>query len=403
MGAAVSREERSRTLRRMPADDPEDERAGGPPPGPSERAWVHPSEMTAFVARDRSAAGPRTRWAALVVGLAVVASVAAVVVAINLGDNGRSTQPAAQTTAVQRIASAVAPSVVAIRLTHGDETRRASGVCVQPGQIVTSAHALEGATTISVVTADGHTVSATEVGRDPVSDLALLAVADTSVRPAKLGESDGLAVGQQVVGIATSASGRHGWIDVGSIGSLTRAFAWGNGVAVPGLIETDMTASEAHSGGALVDSRGTVVGILVVPPDASTAGFSLPIDQARDVAAQLLAGGRARHGWLGVLATDAGDRAGGGARVQGVVSGSPADRAGITQGDVIVDLRLGNSTTSISSTEQLMAEVARRKPGEKLDFTLYREGGKRRIAVRLGDQMDASSATTSAAAQGATP
>lgn len=387
----------------MPGHDPEDERAGGPPPDPSERAWVHPSEMTAFVARHRPATGPRARWAALVAGVGVVAAVAGVVVAVNLVDDGGSTQPAAQTTAVQRIASAVAPSVVAIRLTHGDTTRRASGVAVQPGQVVTSAHALEGTTAISVVTADGHVVSAKEVGRDAVSDIALLAVDDTSVPPATLGESEGLAAGQQVVGVATSASGRHGWIDVGRIGSLTKSFVWGNGVAVPGLIETDMTASEEHSGGALVDSRGTVVGILVVPPDASTAGFSLPIHRARDVAAQLLASGRARHGWLGVLATDAGDRAGGGARVQGVVSGSPADRAGITQGDVIVGFRIGNSTTAISSTEQLMAEVARRKPGEKLDFALYREGGKRHIPVRLGDQVDASSATTSAAAQGTAP
>jgi putative serine protease PepD len=222
------------------------------------------------------------------------------------------------------------------------------------------------------------------------------------VRPAKLGASDGLSVGEQVVGVASSASGRNGWVDVGEIGSLNRAFVWGQGVAVPGLIETDMTASEEHSGGALVDSQGAVVGILVVPPDASTAGFSLPIDEARDVAAQLLASGRARHGWLGVLATDATDRAGGGARVQGVVTGSPSDRAGLEQGDVIVDFRIGNSTTAISSTAQLMAEVGRRKPGEKLELTLYREGGKRHLAVRLGDQQDAAS-TTSAAAPGNVP
>src|SRR5262249_54648441 len=193
------------------------------------------------------------------------------------------------------------------------------------------------------------------------------------------------------------------WVDVGEIGSLNRSFVWGESVAVPGLIETDLTASEENSGGALVDSSGRVVGILVVPPGASTAGFSLPIDQARGVPAQRPAGGRAPHGWLGVLATDAIDRAGGGARVQGVVTGSPADRAGLAQGDVIVEFRIGNSTTAISSMPQLMAEVGRRKPGEKLDFALYREGGKRHVAVRLGDQMDTSSTTTSGAAPGNAP
>jgi S1-C subfamily serine protease len=386
----------------MPADESEDERAGGPPPDPSDRAWVHPSELTAFVPRSRPVWG-RPRWAALAVGIAVVAAVAGVVVAVNLGETGRSPQPAARSTGVQQIASAVAPSVVAIRLTGGGQTRNESGVCLQPGQIVTSAHALEGATAISVVTSDGHTVPAAEVGRDPVSDLALLAVDEASVRSAELGASDGLAVGQRVVGVASSTSGRHRWVDAGQIESFNRSFVWGDGVAVPGLIETDMTAGEEHSGGALVDSQGAVVGILVVPPDASTAGFSLPIDQARDVAAQLLAGGRARHGWLGVLAADATDRAGGGARVQGVVTGSPADRAGLAQGDVIVAFRVGTSTTAISSMAQLMAEVGRRKPGERLDLTLYREGGKRHLAVRLGDQMDATSTTTSAAAPGDAP
>jgi S1-C subfamily serine protease len=385
----------------MPGDDPEDERAGGPPPDPSDRVWVHPSEMTAFVARDRPATGRRARWAALAVGVGVVAAVAAVVLVVNLGDSNRSGRPPTQSTAVQRIASAVAPSVVAIRLTRGDETGRASGVCVQRGQIFTSAHVLEGATAISVVTSDGHVLSATEVGRDPVSDLALLAVDEASTRPAKIGSSGKLSIGQQVVGVASSTSGQR-WVDVGAIGSLNRTFVWSQGVSVPGLIETDITATAEHSGGALVDSQGAVVGILVVPPDASTAGFSLPVDQAREVASQLLAGGRARHGWLGVLATDATDRAGGGARVQGVVTGGPADRAGVAQGDVIVDFRVGNSTTAIASMPQLMAEVGRRKPGEKLDLTLYREGGKRHVAVRLGDQMDAGS-TTSAAAPGIAP
>src|SRR5215213_3230740 len=94
-------------------------------------------------------------------------------------------------------------------------------------------------------------------------------------------------------------SGRHRWVDVGEIGAFNRAFVWGQGVSVPGLIETDMTAGDEHSGGALVDSRGAVVGILVVPPDSSTAGLALPIDQAREVAAQLTARGSAQHGWLG--------------------------------------------------------------------------------------------------------
>ncbi len=375
----------------MPGQGPEDERAGGPPPDPSDRAWVHPTEMTSFVASSRLASGRRSRWTALATGLAVVVALAGVVFAMTVGES--SHRSAVRIGAVQRIAATVAPSVVAVRIARDGQPGRASGVCVNAGQVVTSAHALDGATSISVVTADGRTFPAVAAGSDPVSDLALLTVDAGTTRPAALGASQDLAPGQQVIGVAVSASGRHRWVDTGEIASFNRIFVWGEGVSVPGLIETDMTASEEHSGGALVDSRGSVVGILVVPPDASTAGLALPIDEARDVATQLGAQGHAEHGWLGVLAADAADRPGGGARVQAVLPAGPADRAGLAQGDVIVEVGRGTSTTAISSMAQLMAEVGRRKPGERVDVTLYRETGKRRVTVKLGDQNDAGSAT----------
>ncbi len=375
----------------MPGNDPEDERSGGPPPDPSDRTWVHPTELTSFVATKRRRSTRRARWVALAAGLAVVAGVAGVVVLLTRSDTTQSAKPAARSGAVQRIVASLTPSVVAVRMTRGDDTTKASGVCVQAGQILTSAHALEGATSVSVITADGHTLPAAEAARDPVTDLALLTVDAASTYPATLGASEGLEVGQQVVGVAVSASGHHRWVDVGEIASFNRSFVWGQGVSVPGLIDTDMTAGEEHSGGALVDGRGAVIGILVVPPGSSTAGLALPIDQARDVAAQLTARGSAAHGWLGVWATDDTDRPGGGARVQGVVPGSPADRAGVVQGDVIVDLGKTGTPTAISSVTQLMSEVGKRKPGERLNVTLYRDRGKRHYTVELGDQQDAQS------------
>jgi putative serine protease PepD len=373
----------------MPGDDPGDERAGGPPPDPSDRTWVHPSELTSFVATRRPRSSRRARWAAVAAGLAVVAAVAGVVAVMSVNDTGDSS-PQARSGAVQRVVAGLAPSVVAVRMARGEDTGRASGVCVQAGQVVTSAHALEGADSVSVVTADGRTLPAALTASDPATDLALLTVDGGSMHPAPLGASAGLDVGQQVIGVAASASGRHRWVDVGEIGSFNRAFVWGpESVSVPGLIETNMTAGEEHSGGALVDSRGTIVGILVVPPDSSTAGLAIPIDLARDVAAQLRARGSARHGWLGVWATDDTERVGGGARVQGVVPGSPADDAGLEQGDVIVDVGKAGSTTAVASVSQLMSEVGRRKPGERVNVTVFRDRGKRRIAVELGDQQDA--------------
>ena len=371
----------------MPGNDPDDERSGGPPPDPSDRIWVHPSELTSFVARSRPRSSRRARWIALATGVAVVAAVAGVVAVMTVNDSSRSASPP-RTTAVQRIVATLAPSVVAVRTAGGVGTGQASGVCVQAGQVVTSAHALDGASAVAVVTSDGRTLPAGVVASDPVSDLAVLTVDGRSTQPAQLGASAGLEVGQQVVGVA-AGSGRHPWVDVGQIGAFNRAFVWDEGVSVPGLIQTNVTAGTQHSGGALVDRRGTVVGILVVPPDSSTAGLALPIDQARDVAAQLTARGSVEHGWLGVWATDDTDRVGGGARVQGIVPGSPADRAGVEQNDVIVEVGKAGTTTAVASVSQLMSEIGKRKPGDRVSMTLYRDRGKRRVGVELGDQRDA--------------
>jgi putative serine protease PepD len=382
----------------MAGHDPEDERAGGPPPDPSDRTWVHPSEMTSFVATSRPRSSRRGRWVALAAGVAVVAAVAGIVAVMTVNDSGRPVSQA-RNGAIQRVVAALAPSVVAVRTTRGDETGRASGVCVQAGQILTTAHAVDGANTVSIITADGRTMPAAVDASDPVSDLAVLAVDGKNMQPAQLGVSAGLEVGQQVVGVAAASAGRHRWVDVGEIGAFNHTFVWGQGVSVPGLIQTDVTAGGEHSGGALVNSRGAVIGILVVPPDSSTAGLALPIDEARDVTAQLTARGSAEHGWLGVWATDDTDRVGGGARVQGVVPGSPADDAGLEQGDVIVDVAKAGSPTAISSVAQLMSEVGRRKPGEKMNVTLYRDRGKRRISLELGDQRDAGTTAGSVPAE----
>src|SRR5262249_23239642 len=143
------------------------------------------------------------------------------------------------------------------------------------------------------------------------------------------------------------------------------------------------------SGGALVDDRGAVVGILLVPPDSSTAGLALPIDQARDVAAQLTARGAVEHGWLGVWATDDTDRARGGARVQGGVPGSPAAPAGMGRGEVMGEVGRGETPTGVASVSQLRSEVGKRRPGAGVGVTLSRDRGRRRVGVELGDQREA--------------
>src|SRR5262245_30219217 len=181
----------------MPGNDPEDESSGGPPPDPSDRIWVHPSELTSFVARSRPRSSRRARWVALAAGLAVVATVAGIAALMTVNNPSKSARPA-RSGAVQRIVATLAPSVVAVRAARGDETSQASGVCVQAGQIVTSADALDGTSAVAVVTSDGRTLPADVVATDPVSDLAVLSVDGTITQPAQLGASAGLQVGQRV-------------------------------------------------------------------------------------------------------------------------------------------------------------------------------------------------------------
>jgi putative serine protease PepD len=162
--------------------------------------------MASFVATSRPRSSRRGRWVALAAGVAVVAAVAGVVAVMTVNDSGR---PASQSRngAIQRVVAALAPSVVAVRTTRGDETGRASGVCVQAGQVLTTAHAVDGANTVSIVTADGRTMPAAVDASDPASDLAVLTVDGKNMQPAQLGASAGLEVGQQVVGVAAASSG----------------------------------------------------------------------------------------------------------------------------------------------------------------------------------------------------
>src|SRR5262249_6171643 len=116
---------------------------------------------------------------------------------------------------------------------------------------------------------------------------------------------------------------------------------------------------------------------------------ALPIDQARDVAAQLTARGAVEHGWLGVWATDDTDRAGGGARVQGVVPGSPAAQAGMEQGDVIVEVGKGGTPTAVASGSQQRSDVGTRGLGAGVRVGLHGAGGGGRAGVALGHQGEA--------------
>lgn len=370
-------------------DEADDDAASGEPPHPLDRVWFHPSELSGYMAATPARLGG-LEWglaaAAALLGAVVTVLVLAVAGALD-GDTARLTS--SHFTAVggaggdvAQVVKLAAPSILAVRVETPFGVATGSGVALGRTQVLTSASLLAGAApdTVTVSTPDGRVLDATIAGTDADTDLALLMVQtrhDGHLTAARLGATDPLVVGQPVVALGITG-GDHRWAGPGVVSALGRLATSTSGVVMAGLVETDVTPGDAVGGGALLDASGAVIGILV----RSAPGRALPIDVARDIADQLATGGRAHHGWIGVDAVDAGDRSGGGARVTAVVAGGPAEVAGIAVGDVIVVV----GTDRVSDTPDLMAAVARRRPGDPVGVTLWRASKRVHRDVDLGQR-----------------
>jgi S1-C subfamily serine protease len=384
------------TVRLVPEHDDDDSDASGPPPDPLDRVWLHPSELHSFLAtpepRPRASRPRRTA----LVGFALVGALAiAVSLLVALTDVVDDDSETPLATGVDVFSPNGVPadmvlvagaSIVTVQVARADGTAKASGVCIEDGVVLTSAHALEGATAVTVATGE-HRLPAEAAGADPGTDLALLRVDALDAPPARLGSSDRLREGEWVLGLAAGAKADQHWVNVGAISEFDRLFVSPAGAVVAGLIDTETGAGRVHSGGVVLDARGAVVGILTVPAGSAPSGLAVPIDIARDVAQQLATTGTAAHGWLGLSGTDDTERASGGALVDEVLPSSPAERAGLAHGDVIIAIADGQTTVAVSGIRGLMTEVTRRRPGDALELTVLRDGAKRRVAVKLGEQV----------------
>jgi len=373
-----------------------DDVQSGPPPNPLDRPWVHPTELSSFVAAPEAPqreARPR-EWA-IGIGSAVAAVIATVLVLVAFGALGgrhRSPLPPPVVTnpgdvidysVAERVGAAVAPSVVTVRA--GGETTKpvGSGVVLKSDRVITAAHLLNGATTVEVSTSAGESLTAHVVGSDPQTDLALLAVGDADLALATLGSSSPLRVGQTVVAV-TATRGNHYKVGINVVSDHDVMVDAGTGIDVAGLVETGISVSPDMAGGALVDPNGNVVGILTHPAGPGPDGLAIPVALVRDVEDQLDSSGssgKVTHGWIGVLCDPAdADLTGGGAQVQAVVPGSPAAKAGLQQGDIVV--RAGAS--SVSGRPDLVAAVRTLRPQESLDLQYQRDGKMRSTTVTLG-------------------
>ena len=326
---------------------------------------------------------------------------------VQVGASGGDT-PTGGTADVVAVARVVLPSVVSIEIRSAAEAGTGSGIVLsRDGYILTNNHvvaAAAGGGTIRVSLGDGSVLSAKTVGRDPTSDLAVVKVAGaTNLRPATLGRSASLVVGDPVVAIG-SPLGLAGTVTSGIVSALHRPVRAGGGggdtTAVIDAIQTDAAINPGNSGGPLVDAKGQVVGINsaiatlggsgVGAPGGQQSGniglgFSIPIDEARRVASQLIDSGHATHPVIGVRAEDADSGQAApthaGARVVAVVAGGPADRAGIRSGDVIT--KVGGQR--IGGIDELIVAVREHAIGDKVRVSFSRGGSTHRVAVTLAD------------------
>ena len=318
--------------------------------------------------------------------------------------NSKTSTPAADGS-VEAVAAAVLPSVVSIEVTTAQGGGEGTGIVLSSdGLILTNNHvvagAASGAGSISVTLNDGSTASASIVGRDPVTDLAVIKAKGVSgLTKATLGSSADLAPGEQVVAIG-SPLGLQGTVTSGIVSALNRPVRTGdatgteNASTVIDAIQTDAAINPGNSGGPLVNLRGEVVGInsAIASLGASAGGqsgsiglgFSIPIDQARTIAKELIDTGSATHAQLGVsvgnASTNGSSTFSDGASVAAVTAGGAAAKAGLAAGDIIT--KVGDR--SVDSADALIAAIRSHRPGDSVVLTYTHNGSAKTTKVTLG-------------------
>ena len=265
-----------------------------------------------------------------------------------------------------------------------------SGVVISgDGYILTNNHVIDGADRITVEFADGRTLAATLVGTDKPSDVALLKVSADTLQALALGNSDNVQVGDVVLAIGNPL-GVGQTVTMGIVSAKGRATGTGDG-SYEDFLQTDAPINHGNSGGALVNTKGELVGInsqiLSKTGENIGIGFAIPANMARTVADQLRKDGKVRRSQLGVtiqpvtsdMAASLGLKEAGGVIISGVEAGSAAERAGLKQGDVIEKF----NGQPIKDLNQLRNRVAETAPGSSATVTINREGSNRDVQVML--------------------
>jgi putative serine protease PepD len=264
----------------------------------------------------------------------------------------------------------------------GGGTSTGSGFVIDDeGHVLTNQHVVNNAQNVTVRFPDGDEVGARVVGADASSDVAVLELDNVprGVTPVELGSSESLEIGDLVVAIG-SPFGLEGTVTSGIVSALHRELTAPDGFTIDGAIQTDAAINPGNSGGPLLDGQGRVVGINSQIASSSGGnegvGYAVPIETAKEVAEALIAGRSIERPFLGVRLADADS----GAQVVEVTSGSPADRAGLEQGDVITEV----DGEEARSADDLRRAVAAGEPGDQLELTVRRDGETKTVTATLG-------------------
>ncbi len=278
-----------------------------------------------------------------------------------------------------------------------------SGVIVSgDGYILTNNHVIDHADRIRVDLTDGRTVDAKLVGSDEPSDLAVVKIDASDLHPLALGNSDAVEVGDVVLAVGNPL-GLGQTVTMGIISAKGRATDREN---YEEFLQTDAPINHGNSGGALVNTKGELIGInsqIASVSDGNIGiGFAIPANMAKRVMEDLKTGGRVRRSQLGVsiqgvtseIAQSLGLKEVGGAIVSSVTPGSAADRAGVKQNDVIKSF----NGRPVHDTNSLRNRVAESRPGSTATLVVIRDGSERTLTVKLDEKEPAKSASSASPA-----
>ena len=253
------------------------------------------------------------------------------------------------------------------------------------GYIITNNHVVRKAEEIEVILEGGKKYTAKIVGTDPVTDLALLKIDPEGTLPAvEMGDSSALAIGERVFAIGNPFGLGH-TVTAGIVSAKGRALGIGR---YDNFIQTDAAINPGNSGGPLFDYEGRVVGVnTAVMARGQGLGFAIPINMAKIVVEHLKVHGRVIRGWLGIMIQDItpeisealGINSDRGGLVSEVKEGSPADKAGLRRGDVIVSVE----GEEIPDAATLARKLALTKPGVDTKFAVLRDGKERVLTIKL--------------------